>query len=92
MFGVYGAVAGLAVTAGLLLGGLLVDADLFGLRWRAVFLINLPLAGLVLGAGAAVIPETRDHSAPRPGVAGMLLLGGSISAVTFVLLEGRTLG
>ncbi|WP_297609177.1 MFS transporter [Nocardia sp.] len=47
-FGLYGAVAGLAGMAGPMLGGALVDADPLGLGWRAVFLINVPLAGVAV--------------------------------------------
>jgi MFS family permease len=92
VFAVYGAVAGLAVAAGLLLGGILTEADLFGLGWRAVFLVNVPVALFVLVAGAAVIPETRDRSAPGPDLVGTTLLSVGLVAILYVRLEGRSLG
>jgi MFS family permease len=92
VFAVYGAVAGLAVAAGLLLGGILTEADVLGLGWRAIFLVNVPVALVVLVAGAAIIPETRDRSAPAPDLAGTTLLTVGLLAIVYVLLEGRGLG
>ena len=92
VFAVYGAVAGLAVAAGLLLGGILTDADLFGLGWRAVFLVNVPVALGVLVAGGAVIPETRDRSTPGPDLVGTTLLTVGLLAIVYVLLEAGSLG
>ncbi|GAA4375793.1 hypothetical protein GCM10023152_20110 [Agromyces bauzanensis] len=43
MYGLIGGVASLAAVAGPVLGGWLVDADLWGLGWRTVFLINIPV-------------------------------------------------
>jgi MFS family permease len=51
-FGLFGPVIGLAAVLGPVLGGALTDGDLFGLGWRAIFLVNLPL-GLLALAGAA---------------------------------------
>ena len=42
-YGLYGAVAGIATVSGPLVAGLLVQGDLFGLDWRPIFLINLPV-------------------------------------------------
>ncbi|MET9491910.1 MFS transporter [Nocardia sp. NPDC006630] len=47
-FGLYGAVAGLAGMTGPTLGGALIDANPLSLGWRAVFLINIPLAGVAV--------------------------------------------
>src|SRR3954447_515670 len=42
-FGLFGPVIGLSAVAGPVIGGALTDGDLFGLGWRAIFLVNLPL-------------------------------------------------
>lgn len=65
--GVWGAVAGLGSAAGVLLGGLLTAR--FG--WSSIFLINLPIAAIVLAAIPALI------SKDRPGVAARLDLAGA---------------
>jgi MFS family permease len=92
VFGLYGAILGFASAFGLVLGGLLTEADLFGWSWRTVFLINLPIALVSLVAGARVVPETRDPSAGRPDIVGAALLSAALVAIAYPLLEGRSLG
>jgi EmrB/QacA subfamily drug resistance transporter len=91
-FGMYGAILGFASALGLILGGVLTDADLFGWAWRTIFFINVPIAVISLIAAARVVPETHDREAGRPDLAGALLLAGAIVAVAYPLLEGRSLG
>src|SRR5579863_7189867 len=50
-FGIYGAMLGFASAVGLLLGGVLTDANLFGWSWRSVFFVNVPVAIGALIAG-----------------------------------------
>lgn len=92
VFGLYGAVAGFASALGLLLGGLLTDADLFGLGWRAVFLVNVPVAMLTLAAAVVLVPATRERSAARPDVPGSLVLAGGLVAIVLPLVQGREYG
>ncbi|WP_405139024.1 MFS transporter [Nocardia sp. NBC_01388] len=61
-FGLYGAVAGLAGMAGPMLGGALVDADPLGLGWRAVFLINVPLAGVAVALANRLRSPVPQHA------------------------------
>jgi EmrB/QacA subfamily drug resistance transporter len=91
-FAVYGAMLGFASAVGLVLGGLLTDANLFGWSWRAVFFVNVPVAVIALAAGPKVIPETRDPAARRPNFAGAAVLAASLVAIVYPLLEGRQLG
>jgi EmrB/QacA subfamily drug resistance transporter len=91
-FGIYGAMLGFASAVGLLLGGVLTEADLFGWSWRAVFFVNIPVAVGALIAGLRFVPETRDPGARRPDVPGAVLLAASLVAIVYPLLEGRTLG
>ena len=63
--GRYGATGGFAAVLGQVLGGLLVSANIDGLGWRPIFLVNVPigLVGLVLAK--RYVPDTR-HGAPAP--------------------------
>ena len=91
-FGIYGAMLGFASAIGLVLGGVLTDANLFGWGWRSVFYVNVPVAVAALIAGARYVPETRDPAARRPNLPGAVLLAGSLVAIVYPLLEGRQLG
>ncbi|GGN01569.1 MFS transporter [Streptomyces fuscichromogenes] len=56
-----GPVMGLAAVGGPVLGGVLTHADLFGSSWRAAFLVNVPVALVVL----ALSPKLLENRAPR---------------------------
>jgi EmrB/QacA subfamily drug resistance transporter len=91
-FGMYGAIIGFFSALGLIAGGALTDADILGLGWRAIFVINVPIAAGAFVASARVVPETREPQAGRPDLAGAALLTGAIVAVAYPLLEGRSEG
>ncbi|MGW5671429.1 MFS transporter [Micromonospora sp. NPDC003776] len=88
-FGAFGPVMGISAVGGPILAGWLVDADLAGTGWRAIFLINVPL-GLLAAAGAArFLPESRATHASRldlPGV-GLVSLGALL--LVYPLVQGR---
>ena len=89
---IYGAVFGLASVIGQVLGGILISADLFHLGWRAIFLVNLPVALLVILFGLPLLKETRAPSAQRLDPVGMLLVTATLSALIVPLIEGREAG
>ena len=91
-FGIYGAMLGFASAVGLVLGGVLTEANLFGWSWRSVFFVNVPVAACALIAGLRLVPETKDPAARRPNLPAAALLAGSLVAVVYPLLEGRQLG
>ena len=57
--GVWGAMAGLGGTSGVLAGGVLTQA----IGWEAIFLINIPIGALVLTAGPRLIPADPPRQA-----------------------------
>jgi EmrB/QacA subfamily drug resistance transporter len=91
-FALYGSMAGVASALGLVLGGVLTEANLFGWSWRAVFFVNVPVAIGALAAGARLIPETRNAAAGRPNFPAAAVLAGSLVAIVYPLFEGRELG
>lgn len=52
----YGAVNGIGAVTGQLLGGLLLEADVLGLGWRTVFLVNVPVGLIATGFALLVLP------------------------------------
>lgn len=91
-FALYGAVGGLAASLGLIAGGALTSADLFGTGWRMIFLVNVPVAAVILLLSATLVPETRVPNPLRPDLLGTALLAAGIVAVVFPLLEGQQRG
>ena len=65
-FGVWGAITGLAVAIGPLLGGGLTS----GLSWRWIFFVNLPIGIVAVIITALRVAETRAPHARRPDWAG----------------------
>ncbi|MER5834759.1 MFS transporter [Streptomyces sp. NPDC002130] len=91
-FGAYGAVQALASVAGPLLGGALIAADLWGLGWRAIFWINVPVAVLGLALGARVLPESHAPVRTRLDVTGAVLVAVAVLLVLLPLVQGRDWG
>ncbi|MBT9257739.1 MFS transporter [Phycicoccus sp. KQZ13P-1] len=91
-FGAYGAVQGLASVAGPLLGGALVNADLWGLGWRTIFWINVPVAVLALALGLRFLPESHAPGRTRLDVVGALLASVGVFLVLLPLVQGRDWG
>lgn len=88
----YGATAGLSMVAGQILGGVLVAADIAGTGWRAVFLVNVPVALIGLLLSVRTVPETRS---PRPApvdLPGTVLLALSLITLMVPLTEGQAAG
>ncbi len=89
---IYGMVMGLAATAGQLIGGVLIGADVAGLGWRAIFWINVPLGVAALVAAPRAVPESRDGQGSRLDLPGVALITACLVAVVLPLSEGRQAG
>ncbi|KFF72635.1 MFS transporter [Pectobacterium brasiliense] len=86
-FGLLGMTLGLAAIAGQILGGWLVHANLFGLGWRSIFLINVPI-GLLAIAAARFIPESRTPQRPSLDWTGVALVSVGLTLLLVPLIEG----
>lgn len=83
----YGAANGLGSIAGQLLGGVLLQADVYGLGWRAVFLVNVPVGAAATLLALRVLPQLTR------GKAAFDILGAlSVTATLTLLLIPLTLG
>ncbi len=90
--GLYAATGGLAAAVGQLLGGLLVSADIAGLGWRPIFLVNVPVGLVGIALAARVVPETRSPAPASVDVPGTALLGITLVSLLIPLTEGHALG
>lgn len=90
-FGFLGMTLGLAAIAGQILGGFLVEADIFDLGWRTIFLINVPI-GVFAILTARFIPETRSPERPALDWPGVALVSLGLTALLVPLVEAPSHG
>ncbi|AXG77739.1 MFS transporter [Streptomyces paludis] len=86
--GVWGAVVGISMAAGPLIGGLLVDS----VGWRSIFWINLPIGAVALLLTWRYVPESRAPKPRRPDPVGQLLVIGVLGALTYAIIEAPSAG
>ncbi|MFD0308642.1 MFS transporter [Streptomyces sp. NPDC127119] len=91
VFGLFGAIVGLGAVSGPLFGALLTEWNLFGLEWRPIFLINLPvgIAGLILGR--KFITESKAPRALKLDLVGVALVTLGLLMLLYPLIRGREL-
>jgi EmrB/QacA subfamily drug resistance transporter len=88
----FGVTAGLGTVSGPLLGGLLIQHNLFGLDWRPIFLINVPVGILAVAASAVLVRESRAPRPPKLDPVGVGLISAALLLLLYPLVEGRQLG
>ncbi len=84
-FGVWGAIAGLAVAIGPLLGGLLTT----GLSWRWIFFVNLPIGLVAIGITLTRVAESKASGAARPDWLGFALFTLALTSLVYGLIESN---
>ncbi|MGW5659444.1 MFS transporter [Streptomyces sp. NPDC003758] len=92
VFGLFGAIVGLGAVSGPLLGALLTEWNLFGLQWRPIFLINLPVGVVAYLLGRRFITESKAPRALRLDLAGVALVTLGLLMLLYPLTRGRELG
>ncbi|HEX3733323.1 MAG TPA: MFS transporter [Mycobacteriales bacterium] len=90
--GAYATTMGVAAAGGQLIGGVLLTADVAGLGWRSVFLINIPVGVAALALIPRLVPESRSAHSTRLDVSGLVLATAGLTALILPLLEGRQQG
>jgi EmrB/QacA subfamily drug resistance transporter len=91
-FAVLGATVGVATIAGPLLGGVLIQGNLFGLEWRPIFLVNVPIGiGAVLAA-SFLLHESRAEHANQLDPVGVVIVTLGLGLLVYPLIEGRDAG
>ncbi|WP_205718268.1 MFS transporter [Actinomadura sp. WMMA1423] len=91
-FTAYGLALGLGGVFGQLIGGALIQADLFGTGWRSIFLINVPVGLVTLALIRRTVPSQPRTAGTRLDVTGTVLVTLGLIALVLPLIEGRRLG
>jgi len=91
-FAALGIALGLSAIAGQVLGGVLVDMNPWGLAWRSVFLINVPVGLVTMAAAMRLIAESRASTAHRLDLAGVVLSTTGLGLLLYALIDARSAG
>lgn len=86
--GIWGGIAALGGTSGLVLSGALTDL----VSWRGIFLINLPIVAVALAVLPRLVPESRAPGRRRLDVPGVVLVTGAAVSLVYGLLRAGEAG
>jgi EmrB/QacA subfamily drug resistance transporter len=84
-FGVFGAVTGVAVAVGPVLGGAITS----GLSWRWIFLVNVPVGVVALILTLRQVDESRSPHARRPDWIGLVTFSAGLGALVYGLIRSN---
>jgi len=91
-FSVFAPVMGISAVLGPIVAGLIIGANIGGLTWRPIFLINIVLGSAGFAAALKYLPhDEADREAVIDGL-GAGLLGASMFGFIYGLIEGSTAG
>ncbi len=88
----FGVTMGIAFVSGQILGGGLLEADIAGLGWRAIFLVNVPVGVAAMVAASLVVPPARAQHRPRLDPLGAVGVSASLALALVPLTLGRDEG
>jgi EmrB/QacA subfamily drug resistance transporter len=88
----FGPVMGASAVLGPIVAGFLISADIAGLTWRPIFLINIVLGSAGFVAALRLLPHDGPASAVPIDGLGSGLLGASMLGLIYGLIEGSTAG
>jgi EmrB/QacA subfamily drug resistance transporter len=86
--GIWGAMNGVGVALGPLLGGILIQH----FNWSAIFFINVPIVAAALVAGQFLVPNSQDPMPRRLDIPGTILSALTLSVLVFSLIKGSDWG
>ena len=89
---IYGASLGLAAITGQLAGGSLLEADWWGMGWRLVFLVNIPIGIIAILCATWLIRESRAAERKKMDIVGIGLLTAGLGLFVYPLVVGREEG
>jgi EmrB/QacA subfamily drug resistance transporter len=86
--GIFGAITGIAVAIGPVLGGLITT----DLSWRWIFYLNVPIGAVALVITLLRVAESRSARASRPDWAGFVTFSSGLAALVYGLIESQRVG
>jgi EmrB/QacA subfamily drug resistance transporter len=90
--GWFGVTVGAGAVLGQVLGGVLVQADLFGWGWRLVFYVNVPIGIVTVALALRLVPRTRSSVRPQLDPVGVAAVTAALALALVPLTIGRSQG
>ncbi len=90
--GLFGPATGVPMLAAPIVAGALIDANLWGIGWRLVFLINVPIGAVTLPLAMRSLPRGATHPGVKLDVGAVWLIGLALVAIIYPLIQGRIEG
>ena len=90
--GLFGAMAGVAASLGPVIGGLLIKANIAGLSWRPLFLINIPVGLFAFFAAMKYLPDGKSDHPLKLDLVGTGLVLVGMTLLIYPLIQGREAG
>ena len=91
-FSAFGPILALTIVCGPIVGAFIINADIAGLGWRPMFLINIVLGSIGLALAWKVLPRTKPDGTVVLDGLGAGLLVATMLCVIYSLIEGSTSG
>src|SRR5215470_1197861 len=86
--GLWGAVAGVAIATGPIVGGWLLEHY----SWAAIFIAMAPVAAVAMILVALAVPSSKDPAAPALDIPGLVLSSAAMALLVFTIIEAPTYG
>lgn len=90
--GIIGAAVGVGSFLGNVLGGFLVGANLFGMGWRPIFFVNVPIGIIAIILAAFLVKESKSPLNVKLDIPGTLISGVALFCLIFPIAEGSKQG
>jgi EmrB/QacA subfamily drug resistance transporter len=91
-FSMFGPATGVPMLVAPTLAGALVDANLWGIGWRLVFLINVPIGVVTLPLAIRSLPRGAARPEMKLDMGAVALIGVALVAIIYPLIQGRPEG
>lgn len=91
-FGFIGPIMGIAGVCGPIVGGGLISANLLGLGWRTIFLINLPLGLIGIVAALRFLPKGGERKPVKLDWVGAIIVSAAALLIIFPVVQGHAAG
>ncbi|HJP80947.1 MAG TPA: MFS transporter [Candidatus Saccharimonadales bacterium] len=91
VMGLFGALAGVAASLGPVIGGFLIHANIAGLDWRPIFLINVPVGVFAFFMAMKYLPNGKSAHPLHLDILGTGLITIAMLLLVFPLIQGREL-